>query len=147
MSNNEEAVQIILDRMRTNPEEFYNHSARWRWLFNGSHKEILSEEERKRLQDGLDVVRRLEFKARVLETLLAEDAKDDLLVLKSSPLVMGSASTTGHNFTSGIFDGLSTVSTVSANTLKIGQATLHELDIERLKCLADDLVAKSKATK
>ena len=116
MDNNEEALKMILDRMRTNPEEFYNHSARWRWLFSSSHAEVLSQKEREQLQAGLDVVRRHEFKARVLETLLAEDLKDDLAVLKNSPLVIGTGAT-GHNFTSGI-SGISLVTTTTTSNCK-----------------------------
>lgn len=116
MSNNEEAVQIILDRMRTNPEEFYNHSSsRWRWLFNGSHKEILSEEERKRLQDGLDVVRRHEFKTRVLSTLLNEEPQQNSLYGDS--FIIGTGAT-GQSFSQDVFPGVLTANTRASNTSK-----------------------------
>ncbi len=69
-----ETTQLILDRMKSNPEEFFrSNSDRWYWLFDADVKTILTDEERDALQAGFDDIRKKEFHHRVLETILNAD--------------------------------------------------------------------------
>lgn len=69
-----ETAQLILDRMRSNPEEFFRGSSqRWHWLFHDSTRELLTEEEVNALQAEYNIIRRKEFHHRVLETILQEN--------------------------------------------------------------------------
>lgn len=70
-----EGVQIILERMKTNPEEFDQHG-RWGWLvgliYDGADKYPLTDEEISAIKDRLLVINRDRFNQRVLRTLVDE---------------------------------------------------------------------------
>lgn len=71
MSEINEGVRIVVERMKTNPEEFFEGSmSKWGHavqLANGAR--WLTEEERKLLDDAADQVQRERFTAEVLKTL------------------------------------------------------------------------------
>lgn len=66
-------IKIILNRMRTNPEEFrHGHNSRWimlveDWWF------MLTEEEREAFRSGIRDVLSEAFEKRVLEELMLDD--------------------------------------------------------------------------
>lgn len=66
-------VEILLERMSTHPEEFFGGSLKWQWIFGETWKEFLTAEEREALQTELDEIRKKEFTAKVMETLLREE--------------------------------------------------------------------------
>ena len=70
-----EGVQIILERMKTNPEEFDQHG-KWGWLvsllYEGADKYPLTDEEVSAIKDGLLVLNRERFNRRVFNCLLHE---------------------------------------------------------------------------
>jgi hypothetical protein len=70
-------VQIILNRMKTNPEEFFDDGGRWRWIFKDTLREVLTEIEKAALFEGLKEVRRMEISAKAASTVLRgeEDEK------------------------------------------------------------------------
>lgn len=69
-----ETTKLILDRMGSNPEEFFRDSSdRWGWLFDTEVKSVLTDDERNALQAGFDNIRRKEFHHKVLETILHAD--------------------------------------------------------------------------
>ena len=63
-------VQIILNRMKTNPEEFFDEGGRWRWIFKDTLREVLTEIEKAALFEGLKEVRRMEISAKAASTVL-----------------------------------------------------------------------------
>lgn len=70
-------VQIILNRMKTNPEEFFDDGGRWRWIFKETLREVLTEIEKAALFEGLKQVRRIEITAKAAATVLQEPAETD----------------------------------------------------------------------
>lgn len=70
-----EGVRIILERMKTNPEEFDQHG-RWGWLvgliYDDAIKYPLTDEEISAIKDGLLIINRDRFNQRVLRTLIDE---------------------------------------------------------------------------
>ena len=71
-------VQIILNRMKTNPEEFFDGGGRWQWIFKDTLREVLTEIEKAALFEGLKEVRRMEISAKAASTVLRgeEDEKE-----------------------------------------------------------------------
>lgn len=63
-------VQIILNRMKSNPEEFFGDAGRWNWMFKDTLREVMSEIEKAALFEGLKQVRRLEITAKAASTVL-----------------------------------------------------------------------------
>lgn len=72
-----EGVQIILARMKTNPEEFFDDGGRWRWIFKETLREVLTEIEKAALFEGLKHVRRMEITAKAASTVLRADERDE----------------------------------------------------------------------
>jgi hypothetical protein len=73
-------VQIILNRMKTNPEEFFEDGGRWRWIFKDTLREVMTEIEKAAIFEALKEVRRLEITAKAASTILRadEDEKEQI---------------------------------------------------------------------
>ena len=71
-----EGVQIILARMKTNPEEFFDEGGRWRWIFKETLREVLTEIEKAALFEGLKHVRRMEITAKAAATVLRDEEQE-----------------------------------------------------------------------
>lgn len=65
-----EGVQIILNRMKTSPEEFFGDGGRWNWIFKETLREVMTEIEKAALYEGLKQVRRIEISAKAAATVL-----------------------------------------------------------------------------
>ena len=71
-------VQIILNRMRTNPEEFFDGGgSRWKWIFAEVMREVMTEVEKAALFEELKKVRRMEISAKAAATILKADEKEE----------------------------------------------------------------------
>ena len=70
-------VQIIIGRMRTNPEEFFGDSGRWNWIFKETLREVMTEVEKAALYEGLKYVRRVEITAKAAATVLKADEESE----------------------------------------------------------------------
>ena len=46
-------VQIILNRMKSHPEEFFDEGGRWKWIFKDTLREVLTEIEKAAIFEGL----------------------------------------------------------------------------------------------
>lgn len=77
MSEVNEGIQIILNRMESNPEEFFGESGKWSWMYKETLREVMSEQEKAALHAGLVKVRRLEITAKAVATVLPDDSDDD----------------------------------------------------------------------
>ena len=74
-----ETAQLILDRMKSNPEEFFrNETDRWTWLFREDAAELMSDDERNALQAEYEVIRKKEFHNKVLKTILHADRPEEV---------------------------------------------------------------------
>ena len=70
-------VQIILARMKTNPEEFFDDGGRWKWIFKETLKEVMTEIEKAALYEGFKQVRRMELSAKAAATILRADEQQE----------------------------------------------------------------------
>ena len=77
MAEVNEGVQIILNRMESNPEEFFGDSTRWNWIFKETMREVMSEQEKAAIHAGMVKVRRLEITAKAAATVLRADEMDE----------------------------------------------------------------------
>ena len=77
MSEVNEGVQIILNRMESNPEEFFGDQQKWRWIFNENLREVMTEPEKAAIFEAMKKVRRLELTAKAVATVMPSDDEDD----------------------------------------------------------------------
>lgn len=66
-------VQIIVNRMKEHPEEFFGEGGKWKWLFRETLREVLTETEKGVLHDALKEVRRLELTSMAVATITKND--------------------------------------------------------------------------
>jgi len=102
-------VRTLVARMESNPEEFFEGAPKWKFMFNANFREVLTEPEKGALHEALKEVRRKEFDTLVVKELMKEEMEDTLTMR-----------------TSGRY-------TLPSNTLQVGNQTLGEDDIARLK--------------
>jgi hypothetical protein len=70
-------VEIILARMDSHPEEFYNGNEKWRFIFSDFYRDVMSEAEKGMIFDRLKQLRREEFAQRVLHTLVPPEEGEE----------------------------------------------------------------------
>lgn len=83
-------VQIVLARMKTHPEEFFDDGGRWKWIFKETLREVMTEVEKAALYEGFRYVRRVEITAKAASTVLRSD--EEIEEMKRPPTKL-SAST------------------------------------------------------
>ena len=76
MSEMSTGVQTLIARMATNPEEFFGETHKWRFMFKDTFRDVMTELEKGALHAALKEVRRKEFDALVVQTLLNDEAKE-----------------------------------------------------------------------
>lgn len=104
MSELSTGVKTLVSRMETNPEEFFGEATKWRFMFKDTFRDVLTEPEKGALHAALREVRRKEFDALAVRTLLQDELNQ--AAMGGQPLAY-----TGQNL------GLSTGN--FANTLSI----------------------------
>jgi hypothetical protein len=77
MSEVNEGVQIILNRMESNPEEFFGDVGKWRWIFGENLREVMTEPEKAAIHSAMVKVRRLEITAKAVATVMPQDEEED----------------------------------------------------------------------
>ena len=70
-----DGVAMLLERMKTNPEEFFDFGSKWAGVI-GEHKDFLEAEDRQALTDGLNKLMQQRFTEKVMEQLI--DPKSSL---------------------------------------------------------------------
>ena len=80
-----DGVQIILNRMKTNPEEFFEGGKRWQWIFKDTLREVMTEIEKAAIFEALKTVRRLEITAKAAATVLRTDEQEEKAVMYTGP--------------------------------------------------------------
>ena len=79
MSEVNEGVSIILARMESHPEEFFEahkESNKWRWIFSENLREVMSEPEKAAIYESMKNVRRLEITAKAIATVMPKDEEE-----------------------------------------------------------------------
>ena len=122
-------VQIILNRMKSHPEEFFGEGGRWNWIFKDTLREVLTEIEKAAIFEGLKAVRRAEITAKAAATVLRADEQDE----KESEVYKGfgaapvkrEGSAVGYGVSTGQSNG-SSVST-SPNLMATKKRSLKDL--------------------
>jgi len=64
-----DGVAMLLERMKTNPEEFFDFGSKWAGVI-GEHKDFLEAEDRQALTDGLNKLMQQRFTEKVMEELI-----------------------------------------------------------------------------
>lgn len=77
MSEVNEGVQIILNRMESNPEEFFGDVGKWRWIFSENLREVMTEPEKAAIHTAMTKVRRLELTAKAVASVMPSDEEDE----------------------------------------------------------------------
>ena len=65
-----DGVQIILNRMKDHPEEFFGDSDKWKWIFKETLREVLTEPEKAAIHTAMKEVRRTEITVLAAATVL-----------------------------------------------------------------------------
>jgi hypothetical protein len=120
-------VRTLVARMESNPEEFFGDAPKWRFMFAANFREVLTEPEKGALHEALKEVRRKEFDTLVVKEILKEEMEDTL----SGRYQFGGEAMRIDS--SGKLGISTSTSTMLANTLRLGNETLNEDDIKRLK--------------
>lgn len=146
MSEINEGVRILVERMKINPEEFYDTGYRSRWgvvLERAANAKWLTEEEHKLLNDAADEMQRDRFTADVLRTLTKGEEDPYISEAQAkqmylNPAQMKAAKALG-GFPTVTYTGNGAANTI-ANTLTVGGSPVAtQSDIERV--LAEKLKA------
>jgi len=130
MSEFSTGVETLINRMETNPEEFFNEADKWRFIFKDKFREVLTEQEKGAIHEALKAVRRKEFDYSVVQTLLRDEMQDQMKEYAQG-VIGGAYANTLTTGTGGYFTNSAT--NPSTASLKIGKQTLTEEDIETLK--------------
>lgn len=130
-------VEIVIDRMKTHPEEFFGGSLKWHWLFDERAKSCLTKEEKEAIQAELDEVRRKEFTSKVMETLLEEKEPAYGYGVQEAMRIGSLDHAIGTLRSNGSFSVSSASAANSIDSLNIGGIKLSESDFKRLKELAN----------
>jgi hypothetical protein len=73
MSELSTGVKTLVARMETHPEEFFGEANKWRFIFGDRFREVMTEPEKAALHAALKEVRRKEFDALAVRTLLQDE--------------------------------------------------------------------------
>ena len=68
-------LEIVIARMQSNPEEFYDGATKWAWIGHREMQKALTGEEHEKLNAAIIEVRRHEFTHRAMQTLLPPEEK------------------------------------------------------------------------
>jgi hypothetical protein len=73
MTELSDGVKILLERMKTNPEDFFGDSLRWKFIFAEKFRDVLTEPEKGMIHEALKNLRRVEFDGLVVATILRDE--------------------------------------------------------------------------
>jgi hypothetical protein len=134
-----EGLKIVLERMRTNPEEFGEDSKKWRWI-NG-FADALDADELKALAAGKRKALRELFTRRVMATLV--DIKLDLDELESESMSQLGAAISGVKAAIGSGTAISNMSykpnPITTSTDSPGKLILSQSELIRLKAMMKEV--------
>jgi hypothetical protein len=79
MSEISAGVKALVNRMKTNPEEFFDPKEydRWSFIYKETFRDVMNEQEKAAIHTALSQVRRKEFETRVLKEILNAGEDED----------------------------------------------------------------------
>jgi hypothetical protein len=132
-----DGMKIILERMKTHPEEFkgsdknpFSLSGKWVNLV-GIYEDNLPEEDVKAFKDAFNVMRQEEFTAKVMEELL--DPKEEQLELNLKSATPSVGQTLASSLTASKPWVTGATLTANSNSLTLGTTTITESHLEHMK--------------
>ena len=69
-------IKILVERMKTNPEEFFDGGGKWGFIYKEYYRDVLTEYEKAVMHVALKDLRRKELDAKVMSELMKEQVKD-----------------------------------------------------------------------
>lgn len=129
-----EGLKIVLERMRTNPEEFGEDSKKWRWV-NG-FADALDADELKALAAGKREALRELFTRRVMATLVVDERE-------SESMSQLNAAISGLKTTIGSGTAISNINykpnSITTSTDSPGKLVLSQSELIRLKAMMKEV--------
>ena len=131
-------VRALVGRMESNPSEFYGEAEKWRFMFAGNFREVLTEPEKGALHEALKEVRRKEFDEKVMRELLKDNMEEQL---KGAPYFtnaqigsggFGQATIRREGAAVG-YDSDTSTYAINKTLLQLGKETLSEEDVKQMK--------------
>ena len=133
-----DGVKILLERMETHPDEFFDFGSKWASVI-GDHKDFLEVEDRQALTDGLNKLMQQRFTEKVMEELL--DPKplelEDVIKQYRATGISSVGQTLASSLTTSKPWVTAGVLTANSNTLTIGNTTINESHLEHLRAHVD----------
>jgi hypothetical protein len=117
-----EGVKILLERIKTNPEEFTTQE-KWGHLIQ-SHKMFLNEEDAKALDDALNGLMQQRFTEKVMKELLAPEEDDSLGKPWYSKVASGTVSATP-------IPAISSITLEANEHLRAHLDALHKVEVRK----------------
>lgn len=149
-------VELLLERMKTHPEEFAFEPARgsgkWARLLD-SFKHCLTEEERHAVEEGIRNIERTRLTELVLEGLVdpkSSNGGNDQYYQNLKNTALGGATQGGYTLTSNGNKPQWTAATsasINANSLTVGDQTLDQETIKHMKAHLEYLQKEKKQKK
>lgn len=133
-----EGLKIVLERMRTNPEEFGEDSKKWRWV-NG-FADALDADELKALAAGKREALRELFTRRVMATLVMDERESESMsqlnaAISGVKAAIGSGTTRGTAISNMSYKPNS----ITTSTDSPGKLTLSQSELIRLKAMMKEV--------
>ena len=143
-----DGMKIILERMKTHPEEFkktdknpFLHNNKWLGLVS-EYGDNLPEEDMEAFKEALNVMKQEEFTAKVMEELL--DPKSDQLELDLKSAMPSVGQTLASSITNAKSWVTAGVLTSNTNSLTLGSTTIDESHLEHMKAHVEALQVKDR---
>lgn len=133
-----EGLKIVLERMRTNPEEFGEDSKKWRWI-NG-FADALDADELKALAAGKREALRELFTRRVMATLVMDERESESMsqlnaAISGVKAAIGSGTTRGTAISNMSYKPNS----ITTSTDSPGKLILSQSELIRLKAMMKEV--------
>ena len=156
-------VRALVGRMESNPSEFYGEADKWRFMFSANFREVLTEPEKGALHEALKEVRRKEFDEKVMRELLKDNMENQLKEANAPYFTTAMIGGSGAGGVLGVSNGgtgfnqaqakaeflrirtdgadanrynlmdSNTITKTGTTSLRLGEQTLSEEDIKRMK--------------
>jgi len=68
-------IKILVERMKTNPEEFFDGGGKWSFIYKEYYRDVLTEYEKAVMHVALKDLRRKELDAKVMSELMKEQVR------------------------------------------------------------------------
>jgi hypothetical protein len=69
-------IKILVERMKSNPEEFFDGGGKWAFIYKEYYRDVLTEYEKAVIHIALKDLRRKELDTKVMSELMREQVKE-----------------------------------------------------------------------